>query len=301
MSTIRAFKDAYKSARAKAFHVGQRFGFDLLPRHWYSEVPNVRQLQSQTAWRRPMSMVGVNGCLCDQADWLRDVCKVRCLPTLYRDACDDEGSTGYGPVEAAVLWSFIASRRPKKILQIGCGVSTAIVLRAASEAGYAPRITCVEPFPSAFLQREAGRGRIELLRTSAQELAPTIVDDLEDGLFFVDSTHTLGPAGECTRIILELLPRLSPGATAHFHDIWFPYDYDSKVLNSLFFWHESPLLHAFLCGNASWQILASLSMLHHGDQDVIAECVSGYRPRQHADGIAIDDGHYPTAIYLQRS
>jgi len=59
-------------------------------------------------------------------------------------------------------------------------------------------------------------------------------------LFFVDSTHTLGPAGEATRIILEFLPRLRKDVLIHFHDIVFPYDYTPDILDgAMFFPHES--------------------------------------------------------------
>ena len=71
-----------------------------------------------------------------------------------------------------------------------------------------------------------------------------------DDLFFVDSTHTLGPAGEGSRIILDVLPNLPPGAYVYFHDIWFPYDYDPSILDgALCFWPETVLLYAFLCMN----------------------------------------------------
>lgn len=48
-------------------------------------------------------------------------------------------------------------------------------------------------------------------------------------LFFLDSTHTLGPAGQVSRIILELLPLLPAGAWVHFYDILFLYDYPRRL------------------------------------------------------------------------
>ena len=150
---------------------------------------------------------------------------------------------GFGSVEADFLYAFVASKRPKQIFQIGCGVSTAVCLAAAADASYTPQVSCVEPYPTPYLVDEANRGTITLIREMAQTLSLSMVEELgADVLFFVDSTHTLGPAGEVSRIVLEMLPRLKTGAYVHFHDITFPYDYSRHVLDgALFFQHESAL------------------------------------------------------------
>jgi len=57
---------------------------------------------------------------------------------------------GFGPTEADFLYCFIATKRPRKIVQVGCGVSTAVILLAAQEAGYKPEVVCIEPYPSRF-------------------------------------------------------------------------------------------------------------------------------------------------------
>ncbi len=301
--SIRSIKNGYKALRVKAFHTAQRLGVDVLPRHWYSEIPDVRRLQTTESWRAPFTMIGVRGSVAEQGAWLKKL--VDASPpasNVYARACQDEGSTGYGPIEAEALFAFVAVKRPPVIVQIGCGVSTSVILQAAASSNYTPRVVCVEPFPSYYLRERARAGQLELMPIPAQQLDCRLLESIpQGGLFFVDSTHTLGPAGECTRIILEMLPRVREGAFAHFHDIWFPYDYDSNVLRTLFFWHESPLLHAFLVGNDSWRVLASLSMLHHGRPETLHAMFPTYRPRTHVNGIAIDEGHYPTSIYLTRN
>jgi hypothetical protein len=91
---------------------------------------------------------------------------------------------------------------------------------AAQDVGYEPEVICVEPYPTDFLVAEAAKGTITLKKQKAQLLDLAVIEALKaDVLFFVDSTHTLDPAGEVSRIILEMLPRLKPGAFVHFHDI----------------------------------------------------------------------------------
>jgi hypothetical protein len=151
------------------------------------------------------------------------------------------------------------------------------------------------------LKEAAKKGEIELVPQPVELLDPSFVSDLSSGdLLFVDSTHTLGPAGEVSRIILELLPRLNSEVYVHFHDILFPYDYPGNLLTTaLFVPHESVLLHAFLTCNPRFTILASLSMLHYQRPDELRKLLPTYSPAPYQDGIALGDGHFPSAIYLR--
>jgi hypothetical protein len=307
MALKRRLKDFSKSAMRKLFELGQRLGFDALPRHFYSEIPNIRQLRRTAQWRRPYSMIGVEG-----ADALSQIAFVRecCTPAIverlgnsrvHEQASQRNGESGFGVIEADFLFAFVAAKKPKQIFQIGCGVSTAVCLLAADHAGYVPEIICVEPYPTYFLVGEALQGRIKLLQEKAEMLDLGIIESLgDDLLFFVDSSHTLGPAGEVTRIVLEMLPRLKPGAWVHFHDIWFPYDYPPDILDTtLFFWHESALLHAFLTHNSRFRIAASLSILHYAQPEQLRDCLPNYARRESDDGLAKGEGHFPASTYLR--
>lgn len=303
----RVVTNAIKRLLARAFAVGQRLGVDILPRHFYSEIPDLRKLRQSSHWRKPFSMIDVPG-----ADPDGQLAFVRSLLTdevrrrvargdIYATASARNGEPGYGPVEADVLYAFVFTQKPRRIIQIGCGVSTAVCLLAASEAGYRPAITCVEPYPNAFLNDAARAGDITLIPKPAETLDYSFLADLAAGdLFFVDSSHTLGPAGEVTRIVLEMLPRLAAGVRVHFHDIWFPYDYSGGILDGeLFFWHETALLHAFLVCNRRTRILASLSTLHYARRAELAQLIPTYKPRTETDGLATSSGHYPSSIFLQ--
>src|SRR5436190_18274950 len=57
----RVVTNAIKRLLAKSFAVGQRLGLDILPRHFYSEIPDLRKLRRTTHWRKPYSMIGVAG------------------------------------------------------------------------------------------------------------------------------------------------------------------------------------------------------------------------------------------------
>ena len=40
---------------------GQRFGVNITPNHFYSEIPDFRHLRSTDYWRKPMTMHGILG------------------------------------------------------------------------------------------------------------------------------------------------------------------------------------------------------------------------------------------------
>jgi predicted O-methyltransferase YrrM len=307
-TTLKRFlKTRSKNLLRSAFEIGQRFGIDILPRHFYSEVPDIRTLRGTTSWRKPRSFQGVLGDIDSQVAWI-DACTKDYRDALKRSAIHksavrmNTSDEGYGEVEADFLYCFIRARRPKQIVQIGCGVSTAVCLLAAKDEGYSPRMVCIEPYPTAFLQSESKAGHIDLVPQKVQDVGFECVQRLGAGdLFFVDSSHTLAPAGELNLIILEMLPRLAPGVYAHFHDIYFPYDYSPDLLSTaLFFSHESALLYAFLLLNPSFEIAGSLSMLHHQRPGDLRRIFPDIRPTVFEDGLTVESGQFPSAIFLRR-
>ena len=291
------------------FERAQRFGVDILPHHFYSQIPDIADLKKETYWRAPSSMFGVSGSemegqLAFAGNCISSQLTVQ-LPTLdvHQKAVAENGEdSGYGAIEADFLYGFIQSHQPAKIVQIGCGVTTSVILRAAKEVGYEPEVVCVEPYPMLFLEKADREGRIRLVKEKAQKVDMSVLTDLQAGdFFFVDSTHTVKTGSEVNRIILEVLPRLGKGVFVHFHDIYFPYDYKRDVLDGdLFFWAENTLLYAFLVNNANYTIRASLSMVHYAAPSQLQQLIPNYVPQTNNEGMRGKEGkHFPSAIYLQ--
>lgn len=304
----RGLRDLGKNLLRRVFELGQRAGFDILPRHFYSSVPDIRQLRSTESWRQPRSMAGVAGLDLDsQTAFLRSLLPAPVQERLrerdiHRWACKQNGATGYGPTEAALLYAFVATQRPARVVQVGAGVATAVMLAAAEDFGFEVAITCIDPYPTELLRRLAAECRIGLVEARAQDVALETLTGVGAGdLLFVDSTHTVKPDSEVNRIILEVLPRLSAGVVVHFHDIWFPYDYPRDLLDeTLFFWTESVLLHAYLAGNPRVRVLMATSMLHYSAQDELVALVPRYQPQRDTDGLrAGKKGHFPSSAYLE--
>lgn len=305
----RKIRNQFSKIVYSTFVRAQKAGVNILPSHFYSSIPHISSLKKENYWRHPLSFVGVKGKEIEaQAECIKEICTPGILNDMNKkeinaDAIRANGSyDGYGVIEGDFLYCFIRKMQPKKIIQIGCGVSTSIILTAAKDSGYAPHIICVEPYPTGFLIELNRQNKITLLAERAQLTDMNVLTDLnENDLFFVDSTHTVKAGSEVNRIILEVLPRLHPHVWIHFHDIYFPYDYRRNILNGdLFFWGESTLLHAFLINNANVQIKVSLSMVHYEKPEILSQYFNRYEPQNNEYGLQGKGGkHFPCSIFLK--
>jgi hypothetical protein len=136
------------------FERGQRLGIDVLPRGFHSSVPDIAALRSEWHWRRPYSLTGIRGAdvasrLDVLASWFPH--SVTARADVYRRACDLNGADGYGPIEAELLYCFISTVRPARIVPVGAGVATAVILTASADAGFDIAITYIDPWSTAWL------------------------------------------------------------------------------------------------------------------------------------------------------
>ncbi len=286
---------------------GQRFGVNISPNHFYSEIPDFRHLRATDYWRKPMTMYGILG-----SDTSAQVAMTRACTEPYRDillsrnihqeASKLNGEPGFGRNECDFFYCYVRSRQPAKIIQVGCGVSTAVAIIAANdEPNYQPEIVCVEPYPTSILKQFDSEGKIRLLPEMAQTVPLETFTELKSGdLLFVDSTHTLKPGSEVPILIGEVLPRLAPGVNAHFHDIAFPYNYNPFVLDDrLFFHRETTLLYAYLVNNPTITIEMSMSMMQFAEVEAMKEVLPNFTPGEHDRGVMTRSGHFPESIYLR--
>jgi hypothetical protein len=111
--------------------LGQRLGVNILLRHFYSSIPAIHELRRKDSWRKSRSMAGVRGADCEsQLVFLQSCCTPELQDRLrqvgiHEYACHENNMpSGFGPIEADMLFCYISPRRPCKIVQVGCGVST---------------------------------------------------------------------------------------------------------------------------------------------------------------------------------
>ena len=310
----RRLKDALKRQLFGLYKLGSRVGVQVMPSHYYLGVPNIIELErSGDEWQGKSAMPGIDIDLDAQLQTLRTVCLAYqdeyAGNTAYKEGVARSYGPGYGYVEAQLLHAVIRHYAPKRIIEVGSGVSTHCMLTALErnrrDGAEPTAITCVEPYPSARLRQTAG---IELLQRKVQTVPVDVFRKLQAGDFlFIDSSHTVKAGSDVNYLFLEVLPVLEPGVIVHIHDIFLPYDYQRNLLKTFLHWSETSLLRAYLTHNSRVAILFCLSLLHYERQEQLREVFPEYDPAPNVNGLNVDAvrpfdqlrGHFPSSIYLE--
>jgi hypothetical protein len=301
-------RDLIKKSFYKIFFFLDRFGIHILPKHYYSPLPDFLWLSNnKNLWVNRNSLAGVNWNLDNQLEWLKKICEpyygeVAGLK-LYKDISSAHVGPGYGPIESQVLYCVIRSLVPAKIIEIGSGVSTYTILSAIKENvknnKNKTEVTCIEPYPRQSLIQN---NEILLRKELCQETQLSVFDSLNSGdVLFIDSSHAVKTGSDVVKIYLEIIPRLKPGIFIHIHDIYLPYLYSRHVLNDFFGWQETALLLALLINNRKLSIASCLSGLHYDKTEEMKKILTDYRPQDNEFGLLKapeGDRHFPASIWL---
>ncbi len=179
--------------------------------------------------------------------------------------------------DAATLHAMIGEFRPKHIVEIGSGFSTACMLDSADAHGLRDlKITCVEPYPDRLnsLLWPADRTRVELHETFVQNVpVDSIVSRLhENDILFIDSSHVVKTGSDVCYEIFDILPRLRTGVMIHIHDCQYPFEYPQDWISQNWSWNEIYGIRAFLMFNTSFEIFFWGSLFAHlNPQKVVTE------------------------------
>ena len=275
-------------------------GLVVLPKHYYVPIADIVRLARDVRWAKRSNMRGID--FSGQAQRLKATVKPFEAEyrgnTVFRDATNRHFGPGFGYIEAQCLHGVLRSLKPKRIIEVGSGVSTHCALAALKRNGFGD-ITCIEPFPSSYIKG----ANVHLVESQVQDLDPSVFDELENGDFlFIDSTHAVKPAGDVVYLYSEGLPRLKPGVLVHIHDIFFPYLYQRDLLQTFYQWSESAILAALLTNNSKLRMHFSLSMLHYDEPNVLSDVFPEYNRAEDESGLsgqAVGSKHFPSSTYLQ--
>lgn len=125
-------------------------------------------------------------------------------------------------LDAAYLYAFMRDLKPKRILEVGSGHSTHIMVNAIREGGLSTTLTCIDPVPRRPLKEDSVKWVKSILSLDHQRY----FDELEAGdVLFIDSSHILMPGTDVDLLFNHFLPRLPSGVVIHIHDVFLPHPY----------------------------------------------------------------------------
>jgi hypothetical protein len=300
-----------KRASFWLFELGQVFKIFIVPVHYYVPLSSTRELRSDRArWNRPVDL-----------SWLpldrekqREILTEWIAPfeTEYRnnkryiEGVTSHAGPGFGYIEAQAMHAFFRKTKPRRVIEVGSGVSTWCMLAALGmnekEIDEPFELSCIDPNPSGFLQTMP----VHLHKSIVEEVDLAFFDRLEQGdLLSIDSSHAVRCCGDVARIYTEILPRLKPGVFVHIHDIMFPYMFPRDVEQTYTQAMETALLFTSLAHSKHFEVLFSLSLLHYTDQELLKCVFPEYNPQPNVGGLPGkgvrqfgEERHFPSSTYL---
>lgn len=232
-------------------------GFHLIPRHFYSPIPDPIVTESYNPSEKIYSLEKVN------FDENKFSGFAECLRPYAKElvSISDEEGAGFhwrnqffGDTDAIVLYCLVRHLLPNKVVEVGSGYSSHLIADAIqrNEKG---SLTCIEPHPTVKL-KELG-DVINLVQMPVQKVDLEYFRSLQAGdIVFTDSSHISATGSDVNHEVFQILPALRPGVYVHFHDIWLPFEYPKQWLQRRrWYWNEQYLLYAFLLQNDAYEVI----------------------------------------------
>ena len=164
----------------------------------------------------------------------------------------------YGHYDALMLYGMLREARPRRIIEVGSGFSSAAMLDVGEHVlGRAVEFTFIDPDMTRLraLLRPDDSARVRLIEKPVQEVPLEIFTTLgENDVLFIDSSHVSKIGSDVNRLFFDVLPALAPGVLIHIHDVAGNLEYPRDWLEEGRAWNEQYLLRAFLMNNVAYRI-----------------------------------------------
>jgi predicted O-methyltransferase YrrM len=256
---------------------------DFAPGHYYSPIVNVGEItaRKKEVFDIPKEIKGID---LNEAGQLTNLKLMK--PFYDQHTFPVEKTAGrryyfhnkyYSYSDALFLYNIIRLNQPKRIIEVGSGFSSAVMLDTNDEFFNGEiKMTFVEPHPerlySLLTEKDKTNTTIHVKNIQTIDL-DTFSQLQENDILFIDSTHVCKVDSDVNRAILDILPRLNKGVLIHFHDIFYPFQYpEDWVLGwKGFGWNETYLLKSFLMHNPDFKIEMFNTYVEHFHEDWFKE------------------------------
>ena len=182
--------------------------------------------------------------------------------------------------DAIILAGMLNHFRPKRVIEIGSGMSSASMLDAAEQIGLTDfRLTCIEPYADRLrsLLRADDRKKVDIVEQKVQDVDVKLFAELEpNDILFIDSSHVMKAGSDVHFEIFNILPVLKSGVVIHIHDIQFPFEHPrSWVLDFRWAWNEIYVMRAFLMHNPIYRVFFFNDYFLRENPDLAREVAPG--------------------------
>ncbi|PIR53900.1 hypothetical protein COU75_03550 [Candidatus Peregrinibacteria bacterium CG10_big_fil_rev_8_21_14_0_10_42_8] len=167
--------------------------------------------------------------------------------------------------DALVLHCMIRTMKPAHIIEIGCGMSSCMILDT-NEQYFDNNINCtfIDIDTSALKKfcRPTDLCKNIIVESPIQNIDLTSFVSLREGdILFIDSSHLYSPGSDVFDMIHRILPVVRSGVHIHFHDIFYNFQYPTEWNNTD--WNEVQILESFLKENPQYTLQCFSSYMSH--------------------------------------
>ncbi len=224
-----------------------QLGWD--PGHFYSPIPSLEEVKKNEhkIWKEiPKEIQGVN---------LQEHAQMKLLQQIsvfynqqpWKDDKQDGlryyfNNPNYPHGESIILFCLLMHLKPKKVIEIGSGYSSCVILDT-NELFFNNTVdtSFIEPYPDLFfsLIKPHDKDHITIIPEKLQDVSLEVFASLSPGdILLIDSTHVSKVDSDVNHILFSILPALAPGVYIHFHDIFYPFEYPKQWIYEGRSWNE---------------------------------------------------------------
>jgi predicted O-methyltransferase YrrM len=164
-----------------------------------------------------------------------------------------------GPMDGLVLFSVIRKYNPSRIVEVGSGYSSAIMLDVNNlYFGDKLKLTFIEPYPARLnsLLRDNDAQSVQIIEDKIQNVDLELFKNLEENdILFLDTSHIVKTGSDVNYWLFNILPILKTGVIIHIHDIFWPMEYPKEWIEQQKCYTEIYLIRAFLMNNSDYEII----------------------------------------------
>jgi len=230
--------------------------------HYYSPVPNMKELffgEPTNRYQRSKELQGID--LNDQTQlhyfnlFLQNNEEFN-SQLFVRFSLDNDF---FGAADALSLYTICKEKKPRKIIEVGSGHTSALFLDCNNFLKTNTVFTFIEPFPERLysMLNEEDLRSTSIHVNKVQSIHPSVFEQLnKNDILFIDSSHVSKFESDVNYLFFEILPQLKKGVIIHIHDIFNNFEYPTSWLyNENRFWNEAYIVRAFLQFNDSYKII----------------------------------------------
>lgn len=185
----------------------------------------------------------------------------------------------FGFNDGFTLYAFMRCFQPARVVEIGSGFSSALMLDMKEDGLVQSRFTFIEPRPAVLNQRlnDLDKRSVTIIEEWIQNVDLDVFSSLNAGdLLFVDTSHVVKIGSDLSLIFFGILPRVKSGVMVHIHDVYWPFEYPKEMLDEGRNWNETYFVRSFLQFNSAFDILYFNSFVESKYRDEINQMMPHY-------------------------